>query len=346
MRITHVIFSLLTGGAETMLVDLVNQQIKTNPVSLIVINNKVSPTLLSSLDFRVKITQIRRPEGSLKPSYLFKLNYHLWKTRPSVVHCHNHNAVKMLFVSAKYCLTIHTIGVPVDNFRSYRKLFAISQAVKEDVESRSKFKPVVIENGIEVETIHPKTDYKYDKFRIVQVSRLDHEKKGQDVLLQALAKLIHDHRITNVSVDFIGDHTSRKSQPTKNYLDSIIQENNLGDYVAFQGGRSREWIYNNLQQYNLLVQPSRFEGFGLTIAEAMAAQLPVLVSKISGPMEVIRNGEYGHFFQSENPDDCAEQISKIMKNYTKEVVSLEKARQYCFDHYSIEQTAKKYLANY
>lgn len=346
MRITHVIFSLLTGGAETMLIDLVNQQIKTNPVSLIIINHRFSPTLLSALDHRIKVIKIKRPEGSINPLYLVKLNYNLWKLRPSVVHCHNHKARKLLFLKANYCLTIHDVNIPIINFGSYNKLFAISKAVKEDVENRSNFKPILIENGIEVDSILPKTNYQYDVFRIVQVSRLDHGKKGQDILLHALKKLVHDYHITNISVDFIGDNESDEALPTKKYLESIIQENNLNDYVSFLGERSREWIYNNLRDYNLLVQPSRFEGFGLTIAEAMTAKLPVLVSNIEGPMEVVRHGEYGHFFKTEDSTDCADQIRQIKDNYTTEVKSLEKAYQYCVNNYSIESTARKYIAAY
>ena len=54
MRILHVQFSFTTGGTETMLVDIINEQIKTNEVSLLVINDKCNKVLLDKIDSRVK----------------------------------------------------------------------------------------------------------------------------------------------------------------------------------------------------------------------------------------------------------------------------------------------------
>ena len=39
MVIVHIIFSFLRGGTESMLVDILNEQVKTEKVSLIIINN-------------------------------------------------------------------------------------------------------------------------------------------------------------------------------------------------------------------------------------------------------------------------------------------------------------------
>lgn len=54
MHILHVQFSFTTGGTETMLVDIINEQIKTNEVSLLVINDKCNKVLLDKIDSRVK----------------------------------------------------------------------------------------------------------------------------------------------------------------------------------------------------------------------------------------------------------------------------------------------------
>lgn len=54
--------------------------------------------------------------------------------------------------------------------------------------------------------------------------------------------------------------------------------------------KNQEWIYHNLCNFDLFIQPSRFEGFGLTVAEAIAAKVTVLVSNIQGPMEIIDDG--------------------------------------------------------
>lgn len=69
MHILHVQFLFITGGTETMLVDIINEQIKTNEVSLLVINDKCNKALLDKIDSRVKIYCCGRPEGSKNPWY-------------------------------------------------------------------------------------------------------------------------------------------------------------------------------------------------------------------------------------------------------------------------------------
>ena len=39
MKIVHCIFSFNTGGAETMLIDIVNEQIKTQEVTIVIVNH-------------------------------------------------------------------------------------------------------------------------------------------------------------------------------------------------------------------------------------------------------------------------------------------------------------------
>ena len=50
MRVVHLIWSLSTGGVETMLVDIINEQVKHALVSLIVMNDSVDSELIRNLD--------------------------------------------------------------------------------------------------------------------------------------------------------------------------------------------------------------------------------------------------------------------------------------------------------
>jgi len=52
----------------------------------------------------------------------------------------------------------------------------------------------------------------------------------------------------------------------------------------------------------------------------MAAKIPVLVSNVDGPMEVIDNGEYGYFFESKNAESLATLIEEVMSDYTNNIV--------------------------
>ena len=73
MRIAHIHWSLGTGGIETMLPDIANEQAKTNDVALIIINDWVEPSILTKVNQeRVKVVLLNRHEGSKNPWPIIK----------------------------------------------------------------------------------------------------------------------------------------------------------------------------------------------------------------------------------------------------------------------------------
>jgi glycosyltransferase involved in cell wall biosynthesis len=130
-------------------------------------------------------------------------------------------------------------------------------------------------------------------------------------------------------------------------LDNLVFINKLDTYITFLGNKDTTYIETHLKNYNLLVQPSRIEGFGLTVTEAMAAKVPVLVSGQEGPMEIIANGQFGYYFKNENVEELADKIQEIMNKEIIEIKNLtEKAYQRVQECYNIKNTALKYLLEY
>lgn len=342
MKIVHIIFDLNTGGAETMLVDIINEQVKTVSVTLIVVNNQINEKLLDQIDKKVKLILIGRKERSRNPIPIIKLNWHLLKLNPYVIHCHNESVVRIIIFRNKCVLTVHDVNIATKNFKFYIKLFAISKSVKKDIEQRSGIKPIVVYNGIRIDAIKQKENYDFNIFKIVQVSRLDHEKKGQHILLEALNTLVYKKEITNICVDFIGEGNSLA------YLKKLVEGYNLNEFVNFLGICDRQYIYNHLKDYNLLIQPSLYEGFGLTIAEAMAAKVPVLVSDIDGPMEIVDYGNHGYFFRTGKPKICAEKILTIMNDSLSTNFKNKMEDSACFvqTKFDIKITASMYIEYY
>jgi glycosyltransferase involved in cell wall biosynthesis len=343
MKIVHILYALNTGGTETMLVDIANEQTKTENISIIIINNVVNETIAKNFEKKINVFRINREPGSRYPGKIIKLNVLLNKLKPDIIHCHNHTIINIIFLplKAKKYLTVHGIGYPINNFKKYDTLFAISESVKNDILSKGDFRVQVVHNGIKTELItNRKPTQSKHVFKIVQIGRLDHEKKGQDVLLGALTWIKQNRPDIHFTIDFIGEGTSL------NFLEKIIIENNLQQHVTFLGNRQRSYVYENLCKYDLLVQPSIYEGFGLTVVEAMAAKVPVLVSNIHGPMEIIGKGKYGSFFESGNIKDCANKIVHISENHDHYITVAEKAFELCSHNFSITSTAKKYLTHY
>lgn len=309
MKIVHVIFSFCNGGAENMLVDIMNKQVKKEQVTLIVINNLINKELIDRIDNKVKVIPIGRKENSRNPLPILKLNCLLIKHKPDVIHCHNESIIRIILFKNKSVFTAHSMRLSTRNLKYYKKVLAISHAVKTDIEGRSTIKAILVYNGIDTNCIKQKSNYNIDTFRIVQIGRLDHTIKGQNVLLEALNLLVHVHGINNINVDFIGVGKCLE------FLQNLARSYQIENYVNFLGIKDRSYIYEHLRDYDLLLQPSFYEGFGLTIVEAMIAKVPVLSSNIDGPAEIIENGSYGFLFRVGNSEDCARSIFDIISTY-------------------------------
>lgn len=343
MKIVHIIYALNTGGTETLLVDIANEQARTESVSIIIVNKSINESIANKISKNIRVFRINRKPGSRNPINILRLNLLLRKIKPDTIHCHNHTLINLIHIplKAKKYLTVHGMQYPSTNFKKYDKLFAISDSVKNDILANGTFNVQVVYNGIKTELLKQKENGKpKNTFKIAQVGRLDHEKKGQHILIEALKQLKHNRPEIHFKLDIIGEG------PSLNYLQQLVKDNSLTQHVFFTGNKSRSYVYDNLCNYDLLVQPSLYEGFGLTVAEAMAAKVPVLVSNIHGPMEIIKKGEYGAFFESKNVNDCAKMIEYIIANYNDYIKTAEQAFEYCWTNFSIIMTAKKYLNYY
>ena len=346
MKIAHVIWALGVGGAESMLVDIINEQSKTEDVHLIIVNNIIDKNLFKNISDRVHCYFINRPPGNRNLFYILKFNLILLKINPDIIHCHNEDLSKISYfkkiIKPETCLTVHSLNVFSENFKKFDKIFAISDTVKADIFNNSGIIAKTIFNGIKADHIKIKQEYSFKIFKIIQLGRLNKNLKGQDILLKALSVLINKYSIKNISVDFIGEGES------KTFLLEMAEKLKIKKYCHFTGSQDRADIYNNLKNYNLLVQPSLYEGFGLTVAEAMAAKVPVLTSDIEGPMEIINNGEFGYYFKSEDSLACAQKILEIMRNYGSEdfFYKINNGYDYIKHKFNIRNTAKDYIKNY
>lgn len=328
-----------------MLVDIVNEQSLSEDVTLMVGNASVEKTLVDRVSQRVDLRLLGRMQGSRNPWYMWKLYRMLKKLDPDIVHAHLDSFIHLLkYIRSPRVLTVHTTGIPLTpQANKYDAIYCISDAVSCDLGKRYPgILTRVIPNGINFSDMRKKQSYCHTPLRIVQISRLDHRLKGQDILLCAVKKVNALLGNGKVTVDFIGEG------PSKDYLLKLSEELGTENCCRFLGMRSRNEIYENLHNYDLLVQPSRIEGFGLTIVEGIAAGLPVLVSDIEGPMEVIDRGRYGYYFRSEDADDCAKQIMDIMRfSVLPEFVNDRKtAELYVKNTYDVAITGNEYVKDY
>lgn len=344
MKIAHITFAFGLGGIETMLHNIVNEQVKYgHEIHLIVLDTCVNKELYNSLDKRIYFYKIGRHAGSKNPIPYIHLNLILKRINADIVHLHDSSIVRyILFPSLRnrLCVTQHDVCDAYNSkyLHKIKRIYAISNTVKQDIWNRVQIHSEVVLNGITPELINHSHYKNNNKFRIVQVSRLMHNKKGQHILIQAVHNLITTG-YTSLSVDFIGDG------PSKDFLQLMVKELNMENYIHFLGAKDQTYIFSHLHEYDLFVQPSIYEGFGLTVTEAMAAMVPVLVSNNQGPLEIIDNGRFGYVFQNQNVDDCTEKI-KMFLNGKNDKNMINTAYKRVITIYNVKVTAKTYLYKY
>lgn len=348
MNIAHIVFGMTVGGIETMLANIASEQslLTSNRVAIVIINDLIDRNLLESINSRVEIIRINRPVGSKNPFHVINLNRALMRFRPDVIHLHKAKIYNYLLLRFRRisCVTLHHMLVEDDmvSLSRIKYRFAISKAVAQDIASRLKLDSVVIYNGIYISDFRnaelDKCQRRGEKLNCVCVGRLMHEIKGQDILIRALSFMKPEDR-RRISLDIVGEGDSY------DYLRSLVSGLSLDDVVSFRGLKSQQWLYEHLCEYDLFVAPSVNEGFGLTVVEAMCAGVPVLVSDIQGPMEIIDNGKYGYHFKCGDINDCALKLLNFMKD-GKNVNMTGMARQRALKLFDVKYTAESYLKEY
>lgn len=348
MRILHVVFGLGMGGIETMLVNIANAQAAADgtEVHILIVNDVVDASLRNQLDTRIRVHVLGRKARSHNPWPILRLNHLIYSLRPDIIHSHNSSLWRFLWYPCLrshrgLCVTQHDVFASgeVRDLDRFRHVFSISESVRRSILEGVGVPSTVIPNGIRPELFAVRGDKTcHYPFRLVQISRLRHDKKGQDFLLDRVAALVS--RGFDLDLTFFGDGESRS------FLEQKIAALCLSDRVHMPGNQSQEYISQHLCDYDLLVQPSRFEGFGLTVAEAMAAGVPVLVSDIEGPMEIIENGLYGHSFRVDAASDFDTQLEDILLHYEDALLTADKARTMVHEKYSVTRTAENYLNEY
>lgn len=149
------------------------------------------------------------------------------------------------------------------------------------------------------------------KFIIGSLGRLKKE-KGYDILIESAKDLDDD-----IEIRICGEGSEREN------LEKIIRENNLEDKVKLLGHTND--IDKFLGEIDLYIQPSRSEGFGFSVVEAMAKGVPVIVSGRGALEEVV--GEKGTILNKINPAKLAKAISEAKDNYNGLKEKAEKNRE-------------------
>lgn len=97
---------------------------------------------------------------------------------------------------------------------------------------------------------------------------------------------------------------------------------------------------------DLLVSASEYEGFGLTLVEAMACALPVASRAVGGTTDIVVDGETGRLVASERPDDLADAIAEILTDRDRARALGAAGRRRAEDRFTDRALARNFTAAY
>ncbi|MDG1477076.1 MAG: glycosyltransferase [Vicingaceae bacterium] len=169
---------------------------------------------------------------------------------------------------------------------------------------------------------------------IVFVSRLD-EFKGGLRTLKAFHKISPSH--SDYQLTIVGE--GEEYEAIKNY----IKTNNLQDKVVLKGTLTKPEIAEVFAASSFLVFPSRFETFGLVVAEALAAGLPVVCTNQTAPKEFV-NDKNGILVDPDDIDEIATAMEQLIQN--RNSYSATEIQQQIEDRFGISNFGKYLIGVY
>ena len=212
-------------------------------------------------------------------------------------------------------------------------VIANSQKTKELINKNNSLIPNdkihVVYNGIEYIPDLPAKNTS-DTFIIGNAGRLVAQ-KGQDYLIE-LGKLLSAD-IEDFQIQIAGDG------PLKNQLQTSIKQHNLSGKVTLTGFQANLSVF--YQSIDVFVLPSRWEGFGYVMAEAMLYQVPVVAFDISSNPEIIQDGETGFLCPMGDIQKVKEAILYLKDNPDKRIEMGENARQWALENFTMEKSVQK-----
>jgi glycosyltransferase involved in cell wall biosynthesis len=192
-------------------------------------------------------------------------------------------------------------------YRAADRLLTICHEMADDLQSQLQLDPA------KLRTIHNAVDIAEVERRAAEPAALDiqgpyliavgrlERQKGFDVLLRAFAagRLRETHRVV-----LIGEGSQESA------LRALASELGITDRVVLAGWQDNPWAL--MRHAELFVLPSRWEGFGNVVIEAMASGVAVVVSDCSyGPKEIVRDGRDGLVVQTDDVPATRNAIERL-----------------------------------
>ena len=320
MRVLHVA-ETITGGVATIMRHLVAAQVESPAITnvrVLVPANQVDALEDACPEEPYTFKRTGRHVIALARFFVV-LCHTLWRTRPHVVHLHSTYAGlvarPLLFIlrpflrpKVVYCPHGWAFSMDVSGCKKnlYARLEYILSHVTDAVICVSRYeyqvaadvgippqKLEVIVNGVPIpEQLQQKHKPQDAPLHLLFLGRFDRQ-KGFDVLLEAMAQL-----------EDALCHLTAAGSPVQDEIHPPGRPN-----ITYTGWVPSAEVSALLMQTDVLIMPSRWEGFGLVAAEAMSFGIPVLATDVCALPELVIHNKTGRLV----PVNDAEAIASTVQ---------------------------------
>lgn len=226
-----------------------------------------------------------------------------------------------------------------------REIFAVSNYTRERVVSLGigPERVLVIPNGVELneneERPAPTKGTATGRI-LLTVSRLV-PRKGHDTVLRSLPRVLE--QIPDLTYRIVGEG------PERERLEGLTRELQIESRVEFYGKVSERDKEKLLTDCEVFVLPCRetetdFEGFGISLLEAMSHRKPVIAGRSGGVPEVVSDGETGWLVDPADVEELATRIIYAFENESEASWLALNAFQRVQEEFNWQTITHQYLA--
>lgn len=326
--------------------------IKGDNISYKEVPIKIDRQLVRVFNYLDKTEKFHNPRRPFFVSPLFYLEYaikaamQLKREKCDIIHIHSMSQfvpiIKRLNPKAKIVLHMHADWLTMVDHRLNDKrlpladlILSCSDYMTQKITSQfpaHSHKCKTLFNGVDVQAFNgTRKNGNSAKKNVLFVGRLSPE-KGVHVLIEAFKKILAD--VPEAELHLVGPknplppqyiitlseeekvhelHKFYNGQNYITYLENLVPAS-LKDKIIFHDAVSREKIIDYYLEADVLINPSYYETFGMSLVEAMSLQVPVIASKVGGMTEVVGDSESGFLVESGNVDELAQAMTTLLKD--------------------------------
>ena len=360
MRVVHIISSYSPGGAETLARDLcIEMKKKGHEIELWALGSGKDDAFERKFIKLLNENKVgtycflKRSNKDRVKTYL-KMRQKIDSFKPDIIHVHGeelafHVCLATLFRNNIIIQTIHNnkIQYPIiqNLFLKYKidHFIAISKSVYKILNFRLNIpenKISIIYNGIPISGGLIDKNTRGKKIYIVNIGRLC-EQKNQAKLIKSIY-ILKERFYRGKQFPFevhiygIGE--------LKNHLIEMIKEYKMEKYIFLKGVDYD--VSEKLNKYDLFILTSNWEGFPLSILEAMAKRVVVISTNVGSVSEIIDDQINGILIKSNSAEEIAEKVYHLSNNLFLVHKLAEDGYQKVKEKYDIRKCASEHIKLY